>query len=79
LVSDPDLAAAFARGEPMHNPAYGLVAGTIAPWRTDEPASVTMAASSDPPARTDSEQYPVRARVPSPGTIRPASSCRSTS
>jgi hypothetical protein len=42
LVSDPDLAAAFARGEPMHNPAYGLVAGTIAPWRTDEPASVTM-------------------------------------
>ncbi|MGA2208754.1 MAG: hypothetical protein ABSH30_03870 [Acidimicrobiales bacterium] len=42
LVSDPDLAAAFARGEPMHNPAYGLVAGTIAPWRSDEPASVTM-------------------------------------
>ncbi len=42
LLPDPELAAAFASGEGRHNPAYGLVCGTIAPWFTAEPASVTM-------------------------------------
>lgn len=42
LLSDPVVADAFAKGQPLHNPAYGLVCGTLAPWRRSEPASVTL-------------------------------------
>lgn len=41
-ISDPDLSAAFLRGERPENPAIGLIVGTIAPWYVGEPESGTM-------------------------------------
>ena len=41
-VSDPDLSAAFQRGERPENPAIGVVVGTIAPWYVGEPESGTI-------------------------------------
>ncbi len=41
-ISDPDLSAAFLRGERPENPAIGLIVGTIAPWYVGEPESGTI-------------------------------------
>ena len=41
-VSDPELSAAFQRGERPENPAIGVVVGTIAPWYVGEPESGTI-------------------------------------
>ena len=41
-TSDPDLAAAFSRGERPENPAIGVVVGTLAPWYVGEPESGTV-------------------------------------
>jgi hypothetical protein len=41
-ISDTELAQHFARGQRTLNPAFGIVIGTIAPWRPDEPSTFTL-------------------------------------
>lgn len=62
-ISDPDLAAAFAKGQKLENPAIGKMVGTIAPWFEGEPTSVTMgrylksSTSYSNPYRADHKPY----------------------
>jgi hypothetical protein len=36
-IRDENLAAAFQQGQPLENPAFGYLIGTIGPWGTGEP------------------------------------------
>jgi len=59
-LSNDELAAKFAAGERVSNPAVGRVIGTIGPWLEGEPASVAMGRLLLPSASTIIQKVPVR-------------------
>ncbi len=59
-LSNDELAAKFAAGERVSNPAVGRVIGTIGPWLEGEPTSVAMGRLLVPSASTIIQKVPVR-------------------